>query len=833
MAITDTFVLPEDVLFIPVGELPQAVRDKLTCKTDDLAITRPNVRAPSKIVSAEAADLLRRFQTPRTIVAAVIDYSQSMQATPEDVLEQALPLLKHLIEANVLLDASSPQVRIQPTLSAGDRFGDFEVRQTVHVVEDTEVFLARSMDGHQDVALKITRSGTAVDLAPALEREAVVLAHLGGAAGPRLVASGAIDGRHFVATEWLYGVPISMVGAELRQTPVHADHPTGDDDAFTRLHRLVIALVEAYATLHDCGIIHADVHPSNLLADDAGAIRIIDFGYARFADPAHPLSVAPRAGAGMFFEPECAAAIVFGRGEQPSSFAGEQYSVAAIAFELFTGATHIDFAPRYDEMIRQIADAEPRAWSDLGVRAWPELEQTLRRALNRDPRLRFGSMREFAAALRSLTPPVRERDTSSGDETGTGAFDKHLQHAGGSGHGRYEQFITDVLARYAPDQNLFRESIGEGSPVPTASANHGAAGIAYALWRLACRRESPELLALADLWITKTLAEATDDRAFYNEALEITKDTVTPISLHHMHSGVYFVRALISRASSDAMTEQMALEAFLQAADGAPDNLDLTLGRMSVLHGCTLLLEDGGPSRHLDVQPILEFGDRIVSDVWTRIDRFAPVAQSPELTFQGMAHGWAGVLYGTMRWQAASHPRRRSSESLALPEALPRRLQELAECGTPLGRGLVWRWHNAKHTELTPGDPGLMPGWCNGNAGHVFLWTLAHQLFDESRYLDLARRAAWGAWELGAQFNNVCCGAAGCAYAMLNLYRRTGDREWLARAQAFGHRVATQPDAPRPDNPGDVHSLYKGDVGLMLLLDDLEEPERARMPLFE
>jgi serine/threonine-protein kinase len=149
-----------------------------------------------------------------------------------------------------------------------------------------------------------------------------------------------------------------------------------------------------------------------------------------------------------------------------------------------------------------------------------------------------------------------------------------------------------------------------------------------------------------------------------------------------------------------------------------------------------------------------------------------------------------------------------------------------------MGRGLVWRWHNARHRDVPPSDSGLMPGWCNGNAGHVFLWTAAHDVWGETLHLDLARRAAWGVWEQGAHFNNVCCGAAGCAYAMLNLFRHTGDREWRARADHFGHRVATHPDAPT-GNPGEVHSLYKGDVGLMLLLHDLDDPEWARMPLFE
>jgi serine/threonine-protein kinase len=111
----------------------------------------------------------------------------------------------------------------------------------------------------------------------------------------------------------------------------------------------VTALVDAYARLHERGVIHSDVHPSNVLADAAGGITILDFGYARFSEPEHPLSIAPRAGAGLFFEPECAQAIVAGRQGPLSSTAGEQYSVAAIAFEVLTGSPHLDFSPKFDE----------------------------------------------------------------------------------------------------------------------------------------------------------------------------------------------------------------------------------------------------------------------------------------------------------------------------------------------------------------------------------------------------------------------------------------------------------------------------------------------------
>ena len=59
-----------------------------------------------------------------------------------------------------------------------------------------------------------------------------------------------------------------------------------------------------------------------------------------------------------------------------------------------------------------------------------------------------------------------------------------------------------------------------------------------------------------------------------------------------------------------------------------------------------------------------------------------------------------------------------------------------------------------------------------------------------------------------------------------------GERIWLDRARDLAWRAArVAPAESRRDDP--AHSLYKGDLGLVLLLADLEQPEAARLPLFE
>jgi serine/threonine-protein kinase len=227
----------------------------------------------------------------------------------------------------------------------------------------------------------------------------------------------------------------------------------------------------------------------------------------------------------------------------------------------------------------------------------------------------------------------------------------------------------------------------------------------------------------------------------------------------------------------------------------------------------------------LNREPLAAFGASVLEGLWREIDGFAPIPECRDLTFLGMAHGWAGVLFATMRWcQAAGRP---------LPGTLAERLGQLADLAEPAGRGLRWRRKLGRRTRAgSTAGSGLfdyVPSWCNGSAGFVFLWTLAHRLSGEERFLRLAEGAAFDAADDPDNAADLCCGTAGRAYALLALHRATGESAWLHRAQALAVRAARSVRAVTMRRD----SLYKGEVAVAVLAADLERPEESAMPFFE
>ncbi len=789
-AITAPLLLPTDVVLTPVAELPERLREHLEHVDGDYAIARRRSRAPTRIVNSHAAKLLDQFRTATTIVQAVINFGLATGEDPAEVLDASYPMLKRLLDSNVLVPAESDAAgEIIQSYAVGERIAGFTVLRCLHVLEDTELYQVRGPNG-QEVALKISRSDPSADLRRMFGREASVLRHLEGSVSPGFLQEGPFEDRLFLAMGWCAGVPANTVAAEVREV--------GRGDGPRQLLDLGCTILEQYARLHARNVIHSDVHQSNLLIAADGSIKIIDFGLARLPDASEPLDHAHRGGVGFYFEPECASALRAGRQPPESSFLGEQYALAAMLYFQFTGVHQLDYSLERDEMLRQISEDPMLPFSKRGVSAWPDVERILARALSKEPQARFPSVADFARALRGVEVTGDQGVAAGRGRTPT----KGMSPAA-------EDVLRDVLDRVQISGPLQQTGLAR----PTASVNYGAAGIAYALYRIARVRGDPALLALSDVWASRSTRDLDDEAAFVNTDLQIVPEVVGAISPYHTASGVHCVQALIAHAMGDAAAQQGEIEHFIAASAAPCPDLDLTLGRSSSLLAASLL-RDTAP----DNDKLLGFGNARLAGIWEEVGVFPPIREFADISYLGIAHGWAGILYATMRWAEAS--------GMPMPTSLRERLDQLAELAEHKGRGIRWPvYTETRSHKLEP----YMAGWCHGSAGYVHLWMLAHRAFKDERYLGLAESAAWNAWEEPDANGSLCCGLAGRAYALLNLHRATGGSEWLGRARHLANKAAggiRSRDVP-------VNSLYKGEVGIAVLAADLSKPEWSSMPFFE
>ncbi len=725
MLLTEPLVLPVGTTLLPVGELSEELRREIGSKEGDFALSRRNSRQHSKVFNAETAALIRQFEGPSTIAQAVARFSRGKSVNPEQLLEEALPMLQMLIGQQLLVAADSiDAAEHQPALAGEKEVHGWEIIRCVQSLQDTEVYQVRNSEGTLG----------ALKLGEAVLREAFLLSKLDASVTPKLLDLGDWNGRPYFVGEWFDGVDSVTACAEFRQR-----------NDFHSVRAITARILDAYASLHEQNVVHGDIHPGNILINRAGQPKIIDLG----------LSDEPsRGGVSFFFEPELANAILSNSPAPVATTLGEQYGIAALLYLLLTGMHYLEFSLEKNKMFSQIAENPMRPFE----KPWPAIEAVLQKALSKKPSDRFASTREFADTFRSAEIPKSEIKTPA----------------------------------YRVRPNLTKILRGVTLASPTTSINYGSAGIAYALYQIACSENDGELLAQADIWSAKSLRELGNEGAFY-DGINLTRETVGESSLYHSPAGIYVVQALIANARGDSETQHWATDSFIRFSKQDCLLLDLTLGLAGLLLGNVFLL-DATTTRN---EKLLANGRALHRRLWEGL-------KGRELTNLAIAHGWAGILYSSLCWSAAS--------------------------GDPVSDLLLERldWL-VRQSRVMPATPG----WCNGSAGFVFLWSVAHEVLGNPGYLDLAESAAWNAWQARAAIGNLCCGIAGHAYAFLNIYRQNGDVLWLQRARdAAALASATKTDGIPPLELR-AESLYKGDIGLAVLEADLNHASDSRMPLFE
>lgn len=784
MSIDAELVMPADVEIFSVRELAPKMRANIDAADEDYAVTRRRSRAPSRIVDKESADLLEIFRTPTRIVDAVLSFAGRRGLDPETTLEQAYPLLYQLYQAKILMPADGANAgAIESELGVGNAVEGFRLLRGIQVLDDNEVFLGRNPAG-QYAAVKFYRKPSE-RVIRALEQEAAMLQRVQNRRSPEFYSLTRVGSGIALVTEWVFGSDATMAAAAIRSRR--------EARSQQRLLALCAEIATAFADVHESGVLHGDVHPRNVLVEGRGSVRVIDFGLAQPIGQTDTRG--PRGGVAFYFDPEFAEAQ---RAHKPAALSalGEQYSLASLLYQIWTGVYYVDWSLERDELLRQIVEDDPVPFETRGLPGWPALEEALLRALQKRPERRFPSIRAFAETLGALLAEAGARDRNSTLH--------HRERA------REKDLLDRVLHRYALGGDALRDGI---AGAPFASINYGAGGIAYALYGIARRRGDPGLLALADVWTQRAFALSSHEKAFYNPELEIDRKTVGEVSLFHSIAGLQCVRALVSIAMGEVSGANRAIQAFVERSHGPGHNPDLTLGKASLLMGCAELIEALPARWFIDVAPVRARGDEIAGEL-SKLLESDQMATSVSTSALGIAHGWAGFAFALLRWARAT--------GKDAPPIVAAALDELAALSEPHGGGLRWPVHNSTAT------PSYMDGWCNGTAGYTMLFALAQDVLRVGRFGEIAERAAMSACAAETQLGTLCCGLGGVGYALLATYRLTGSEVWLERARATARRAAADSSKYFFRD-----SLYKGAVGVAVLAEDLKQPEKASMPLFE
>lgn len=263
-----------------------------------------------------------------------------------------------------------------------------------------EVYRARDLKLDRTAALKILPAEVAAgaERMRRFIREAKAASALNHPNVAHIYEIGEADGVSFIAMECVEG---QTLAAKINGQPL----------AVSEIVEIGIQIADALDEAHGKGITHRDIKPANVMLTPRGQVKVLDFGLAKIARPAQPITseistlakTAPGVVMGTvpYMSPEQA----LGREVDQRS---DLFSLGVVLYEMATG--RLPFAgANASETLNLILHSQPEAIARFNYDVPTELERIVRKCLEKECERRYQSARELLVDLKNLK---RESDSA-------------------------------------------------------------------------------------------------------------------------------------------------------------------------------------------------------------------------------------------------------------------------------------------------------------------------------------------------------------------------------------------------------------------------------------
>jgi len=259
----------------------------------------------------------------------------------------------------------------------GHQFGNYRLIRFLGQGGFAEVYLGEHLHLGSWAAIKVLQSQLAKEDIDTFRAEARTLVRLIHPHIVRILDFGIEDKIPFLVMDY-------APNGTLRQL-----HPKGQPVPLATVISYVKQVAEALQFAHNEKIIHRDIKPENMLVGTHYNILLSDFGIATIVQSLRYQSVRDMAGTVAYMAPE--------QIQAHPRFASDQYSLGVVVYEWLCGAR--PFHGSIQELAIKNMVVPPPSLCERVPGLPATVEEVVFRALAKDPKDRFESVKAFALAL--------------------------------------------------------------------------------------------------------------------------------------------------------------------------------------------------------------------------------------------------------------------------------------------------------------------------------------------------------------------------------------------------------------------------------------------------
>ncbi len=261
----------------------------------------------------------------------------------------------------------------------GQQLGNYRLVALLGQGGYAEVYLGQHVRLSLQAAIKVLHAHLTAKEAEHFEQEAETIARLAHPSIMRVLDFDVQEGVPFLVMDY-------APHGSLRKR-----HPAGEVVPLPQIVSYVKQVATALNYAHEHKVVHRDVKPENMLVGRYEEVLLSDFGIAAVAHGTASASLSAEAAVGT---------IAYMAPEQIQGHpraASDQYALGVVVYEWLCGER--PFAGSFTELVTKHLWQSPPLLLDRAPAITPEVEQVVLRALAKDPKQRFATVRDFATAL--------------------------------------------------------------------------------------------------------------------------------------------------------------------------------------------------------------------------------------------------------------------------------------------------------------------------------------------------------------------------------------------------------------------------------------------------